>query len=79
MVAHGILLTSPEAKFLFPFLGTLDWELALGLSTMQDRGLKMVQQVTFIMFSLNMVDYLMSFLLLSRGPLQDFFTLWVGL
>ena len=36
-VAHKILVTSPEAKFLFPFLGpfgvwALDWDLASGLS-----------------------------------------------
>ena len=35
VVAHKILVTSPEAKFLFPFLGlwALDWDLASGLST----------------------------------------------
>ena len=37
MVAHKILVTSPEAKFLFPFVGpfgalALDWDLASGLS-----------------------------------------------
>ena len=34
VVAHKILVTSPEAKFLFPFLGlwALDWDLASGLS-----------------------------------------------
>ena len=34
-VAYEILVTSPEAKFLFPFLGlfwALDWDLASGLS-----------------------------------------------
>ena len=37
LVVHKILVTSPEAKFLFPFLGllglwALDWDLASGLS-----------------------------------------------
>ena len=34
VVAYKILVTSPEAKFLFPFLGlwALDWDLASGLS-----------------------------------------------
>ena len=42
VVAHKILVTSPEAKFLFPFWGlwALDWDLASDLSIIYPKSIE---------------------------------------
>ena len=58
VVAHKILVTSPEAKFLFPFLGlwALDWDLASGLSIIRIK----IQRYMKSSYSASTLGYLMA-------------------
>ena len=72
VVAYKILL-SAQGPSVFVFWGEglrVGASAALNLSTLNAGILKMMQQVRLIVFSLNMVDYSMSFLSLSTW---DFF------